>query len=377
MINTAYSIDSNNPIESFLTARKNYIPGVTKIIHEDTDKNLKSASKYYENGFFNGDAYQTFELYDTVQENNLYESFEYPRYWHGYLTILRPLLCLANYETIMFLSMLIFLSLLICVTILTYKKIGAFPAMALILACVSVDLLVVVKSINEILCFDLALIYSIFILIKKQKDNNISLAFFVFGSITNFLDLFTNPIVTYGIPIMIYFLVLLKDEKINLKKVLYIFFKTSISWVLGYALTWMSKWVITDVILNRNVIKNGIEQVLFRSIVNSSDKNVNIKNFLERIILFFSLDYIIILIGVITLIIIFNIKKIKDVSKKSINKKVSIITYFIGILIPVVWYIVLSQHSIIHLFFTYRNLIIFVFCIELITMELLNATYKK
>ena len=72
MLNTAYSIDSEHPIESFLVARKNYIPGVTKIIYEKTPKDLQSAAKYYTEKSKPTDAYQIAELYDTAYENNLY-----------------------------------------------------------------------------------------------------------------------------------------------------------------------------------------------------------------------------------------------------------------------------------------------------------------
>ena len=46
MINTAYSIDSKDAFYSAMVARKNYIPGVTKIIYPDTTGELKSSSKY-------------------------------------------------------------------------------------------------------------------------------------------------------------------------------------------------------------------------------------------------------------------------------------------------------------------------------------------
>ena len=46
MINTAYSIDYSTPLYSAFIARKNYIPGVTTEIYEDSVGELKSSSKY-------------------------------------------------------------------------------------------------------------------------------------------------------------------------------------------------------------------------------------------------------------------------------------------------------------------------------------------
>lgn len=372
MINTAYSIDCENPIESFLTAKKNYIPGMTKTIYTQTPKDLMSASKYYKSGRFNGNAYQTKELYDTVYENDLDESFEYARYWHGYLLYLRPLLTFLNYEQITIMSTIIFYILLSSCAILVWKKIGKFPAIALILACITVDLFLVVKSINEILCFDLALIFSIYLLLREEKIINIGLRFFIFGSITNFLDLLTNPIVTYGIPIIIYFMIILKYEKITFKNLFFIFLNTALSWIIGYLFTWISKWVITDVLLERNIIENAIEQIGFR-IKRTEMKNISL---LETIKYYFC-DYTAIIIYFICIfVILVNFKKLK----KTINddgKGASILTYFTCMLIPIVWYCVLSQHSLIHAFFTYRNLIVLVFALEIFVLEFVNLVYDR
>ncbi len=45
MINTAYSIDNKNPFESFMLARKNYIPGQTKIVYGDSKRKFRSKRK--------------------------------------------------------------------------------------------------------------------------------------------------------------------------------------------------------------------------------------------------------------------------------------------------------------------------------------------
>ncbi len=95
MLNTAYSIDSENPIESALLARKNYIPGQTQTISKDREKNL-GASKIHTDK--NGNIFQVDELYGLMHGENITESFEYARYWHGYLILLRPLLLVTSYK---------------------------------------------------------------------------------------------------------------------------------------------------------------------------------------------------------------------------------------------------------------------------------------
>src|SRR5574344_2119485 len=88
MINTAFSIDSTKPVNSFMLARKNYIPNITQVEYRDAGDELKSASKYETLD-------QVGELCDTVN-SDITESFEYARYWHGYLIFLRPLLLIFD-----------------------------------------------------------------------------------------------------------------------------------------------------------------------------------------------------------------------------------------------------------------------------------------
>lgn len=114
MINTAYSIDNINPFYSAMVARKNYIPGKTKIITEDTSGELNSSSKYDKLD-------QVGDLNDTVN-GEVEESFEYARYWHGYLVWLRPLLCLTNINNIRFILIIIFILLGIALIVLVSIK---------------------------------------------------------------------------------------------------------------------------------------------------------------------------------------------------------------------------------------------------------------
>lgn len=374
MINNAYSIDSKKPIESWITARKNYIPGVTKTIYTDTPEDLMSASKYYENGVFNGDAYQTLELYDTVNENELYESFEYPRYWHGYLIFLRPLLTTFNYEQITIISFITFAVLLISASYLLTKKKGLLYGIALIVSFIFTDALAVTKSINEIICFNLALIFSIFIMLKEEKSN-LPLYFFIFGSITNFLDFLTNPILTYGVPILIYFILEVKNQEISFKDMFLTFLKTSILWALGYLLTWFSKWLLTDIILKRGVIENAINQVKYRTY----NEGIKLEDFVFRMKYWLkeeTINFMICFGAIINIVNLFTKKYIERTCEHK-NIGISIIIPIITGIIPIVWYAVLMQHSYIHYFFTYRNILITFFSACVLMLEISNLVYFK
>lgn len=114
MINTAYSIDSQKPLYSAFVARKNYIPNITTEIYEDVPGELKSSSKYSRHN-------EVGELNDLVN-NEKAESFEYARYWHGYLIFLRPLLILFNINQIRIMLTIILIILACILAYLIYKN---------------------------------------------------------------------------------------------------------------------------------------------------------------------------------------------------------------------------------------------------------------
>lgn len=90
MINTAFSIDNTTPFYSALVARRNYVPSVTEVVEKDYVGDLIASSEHSKYD-------RVSDLADIVEEKNI-ESFEYARYWHGYLVYLRPLLTLFDYS---------------------------------------------------------------------------------------------------------------------------------------------------------------------------------------------------------------------------------------------------------------------------------------
>ena len=203
MINTAYSIDNNHPIESFILARKNYIPGQTTEFYPDGQYNLGANENYISKE--NGDLYQTKELYGLMHGDNIQDSYEYARYWHGYLSILRPLLLLFNYSGIRIVLAIITLISIVALITLLCKKISITSGVIYGIGLLAISIFIVTKSINEILIFIVAFISSIILLLKKNPEKNIGIFFFVVGSVSNFIDLLTAPLVTLGITAITYF----------------------------------------------------------------------------------------------------------------------------------------------------------------------------
>lgn len=372
MINTAYSIDNNHPIESFILARKNYIPGQTTEFYPDGQYNLGANENYISKE--NGDLYQTKELYGLMHGDNIQDSYEYARYWHGYLSILRPLLLLFNYSGIRIVLAIITLISIVALITLLCKKISITSGVIYGIGLLAISIFIVTKSINEILIFIVAFISSIILLLKKNPEKNIGIFFFVVGSVSNFIDLLTAPLVTLGITAITYFLLIQRNEsKVNIKRYILDFLKICISWALGYGITWLSKWVITEMFFDRPIISQAIEQAVFRS----NGPQINGVNIFSLSNVFIrNMEYLsspvaitILIAAVIYIIVMMIINRNKKIDFKENLKKC--LPYILIFFLPVIWYMVLKQHSYTHVNFTYRILVISIISLLIIASKIL------
>lgn len=370
MINTAYSIDSSDTLYSAFIARKNYMPGVTTEIYKDSAGELKSSSKYqYHN--------EVGELNDLVNREKA-ESFEYARYWHGYLIILRPLLILFNITQIRVILTILLIILAFAVIFLIYKKTNLITSIIFFTGLVGIEYFYLGFSLQGIFVFLIMMISSIIMLLKYNKIKNFGLFFFTIGMLTNFFDFLTVPIVTLSIPLIIYFL-LKKKEELSIQSVFKEIIAFTLAWGIGYGLTWFTKWFLTDILFDRNMISVALNQVLYRSTSKTAVADYNMFTVINE-----NLKYIIIplFISLITtfIIIYFNLLLNKNIKKMKPDKEqvlMQILPYIIILTFPFCWYIILQNHSYYHAFFTYRNLIITNICINIIIEKVFVAFFKE
>ena len=215
------------------------------------------------------------------------------------------------------------------------------------------------------------MIASIIILLRYEKIKEIGMYFFIIGSVTSFLDLLTQPIVTLGIPALIYFLLKRKENKLDVKAIGE-YIKIGILWGIGYGTTWISKWVITDLVLGRNTLQLALQQVVFR--IGSKGDFVgthytfwdtiktNMSYYGNRIIQFVLIEsFIAIGLGMLS-------TKQKNLKFKELifDLAPDLITF----LLPFVWYGVLKNHSLHHPFFTNRILILSILSIQVISCKI-------
>jgi len=368
MINNAYSIDNHDPLYSALIVRRNYNPSITRETLTDEIGEPETTNINYIS--------ETQSLYK-IANDDIFTAKEYAKYWHGYLILLRPLLLIFSYPQIRIFQSCILLLLSLWLLIELSKKINKKTAIffAIALLCVDFEIIIQYNMENSIM-FYITFISSIILIKRYHKIKDIKKFFFILGSITCFFDFLTTPILGLGMSLIIYFLLKQKEENLNMKEILKIFIFNCIIWALGYSLTWITKFLIVDLLYKKNILYIGISQVLHRTrTLDMNEGNEITYSYKYSNVLF--ANFIRINITILGLAIVRNYLEFIKISKNYKEYYINIarcIPYILVSLLPFVWFLALRQHSYMHSYFTYRSLLITIMCIFII-MDLLF--YKK
>lgn len=313
-----------------------------------------------------------------------YDVENYARYWHGYLVVLKPLLLIFTYAQIRWINVvcmaLLFVLLLrnlarrsdgknlalLCYTILftvpillpfcmqfcttTYVCLGAMlfvtrgkPGAS----SMSGDSLLTVEKFNGLT--GQSMTRKIKYIPLTLEASRSAWLFFSIGIATAYFDFLTFPLMALGLPLV--YLLNHSEEYDWRKKVGYVF-RNGVVWACGYVGMWAMKWVIASVVLGRNMIADGISQVLYRS---SSTPDLGdftispLTAIASNLSCFTNLYFVIlIVVGVATAIIL---------GRKRYGTRLDLpacVPYLCICIVPFVWCACFKNHSYTHGSFTYR-----------------------
>ena len=277
---------------------------------------------------------------------------DYTRYWHGYLIILKPLFLLFTYSTLKLMQLFFQLILIIVLAKLMKKNNLEKYIIPLLISLFLIHPEAIGMTFQYSSMYNLMLISSIILLKYNEKFNNknlFSYYFLIVGMLTSFFDFLTYPAVTFGIPIIFYLLL----NKKTIKKQILDIIKYGLIWCTGYIGMWFSKWVIASIILNENVISSSLGAVFWRS---SADEFTRLDAIKNNIMVYREEGYFYIFLSIIIYYIIKIFKNRNNIKK---NNLIKIIPFVLIAIIPFAWYFVISNHSYIHYWMTYRELLIF------------------
>jgi len=355
IINEMISIDNEHPLESYMKVRKNYNSEYTTYQLKDQTSDLFT---YSQNIIKDGKPipdgkYRIPEELLNFLSGKVNISVDYARYYHGYLLIYRPLLLLFDITGIRTFNFIMFLLLFAILTFELNKKFDRRIAFSICFSLIIFELLFISYSLH-ISPMTYVLLISSIILVKKIENMDFNkLAFFLFivGSITSFFDTLTVPVLTLTIPLLIFTLYYSKNNTIKNKDLFFQIVKVCFTWGLGFAITWISKWIICDLVLHTDIISTSIEQVIYRTVGAPRDISTSLLYLANKLG-----NYTILLI----LFVLFYDTFMKHFckNKKSNYLHIDNLSQILLIcLIPVAWCLVTSNHVLNHIFFTFRNFV--------------------
>lgn len=285
----------------------------------------------------------------------------YSRYWHGYQVYLRPLLCFFKYSQIRYYIYIISNLLFVLSFYFICRRINLLTGFLWAFSVLLARFCIVSVSLQFMICFNIMFIAVIWLCLMKKaciRDiRKMAVYFFVIGAITNFMDFLTVPMLTLGIPLIIYLFIVDTEDSWTpfiFKKIVL----CTLSWCGAYSMTWVFKWCLSSIVLKINVMENAVAQGMFRALGNSEKP-------LNRALMYKNnISYILggKKVGIVIILLIFVLWGIAMLTAhKPWRTCMRMMPVLILAIYPYIWYGVMANHSDIHSWFTYRLQIISIF----------------
>lgn len=306
----------------------------------------------YRPGIFDGNSTKIIieNCFKDIQSDYVRESLipEYSRYWHGYVVLWRPLLYFIEYKDLeIAVTFLLFFLAMIIATEIRKRKSMIYVCYFWAYFCMTMPMIVGMcfQYVPMALIINLGLLYYIYHSERlSDKSNAFYIFFLVIGALTNYTDLLTYPLCTWGI--IIVWAVLL--DPIYRKPSHYVgrVILSGLSWIIGYGGMWVGKSILNGLILDGDAATLIFREAIYRA----GDKEplwnrfnamyLNWRHYMTPV-------YGIILAICIAAWLISTLLK----GWKSSEKR-----YALGLVMlsSPVWCFVLSNHTRIHHVFTYR-----------------------
>ncbi len=311
-------------------------------------------------------------------ETNYYEA-NYMRYWHGHVALLRFLFMVLDYEQILVFQASVLVLLLFIIIVIMIKRKMYCGFIAFCTAIIFTNPLVVFSCLHYMWVFLIALTGSLLCLLfgkneQWRQGKNLYYFFFCIGMLTSYMDLLTVPMVTLAYPMLIYLVIQNHvDEAENVKKIICRMVRMVLAWCLGYVIFWAMKWLLVYLVYGMDEVKQILQVVGNRmsSDVQTVAPNsqgglfIRLQAITRNLAVYKYLPYGLFLLFAMVLQVVITYVQYNrqdfEKRKRTCMKLQEVLPTLGMTLSPFLWYFVISNHSYIHYWFTYRLLTVSVF----------------
>ncbi len=289
---------------------------------------------------------------------------DYAHYWHGYLVFLKPFLMIMNYYEIRLLNEFLIIATIVLTAAGYAKKGNSEMIIPYALAMSVIHPMVLSMSMQYSTAFYVMswlMLYLIYFWDGKDL-HRVFYSFFIAGIGLCYMDLFTYPLIVYGIPAVYALQKLYRTDDGN--QTIYVWFKRlvgmGISAGAGYSLMFGLKWILAFLVVGPETMTVMKQHLLMRFSSGTEERDISrVGAVVRNLAALGDSPYVemffagIVLTGL--LVLMRNSKRRVDPWK--------IIAIALIMISPAIWWVIFANHSYLHYFFTYRSLAVEVFAL--------------
>lgn len=303
---------------------------------------------------------------------NDYLGIDYGRYWHGYVSVLRPMLYFFDYAEIRILNGILQILIMFLLMHHVWQKKGMRYALLMLTSYVLLMPLAMAVSLQFSWIFYVGTLACLTLLAKGEywgEKYRFLYLFVLVGMLTSYFDLLTYPLFTWGFPVIWW---LLADRTPTTRRG-YVerCVGSGIGWVVGYLGMWGMKWVLASVITGRNIIEEAVGKVQEHS-ASLEGKEFTLFARLEAAYTNwkhyeYSVYFLLLVVWLLVLVVL----SFKKGWRLHLNNP--------GLLLAAasspLWYFVLAEHTRGHHFFTYRIWNVTILAVLAILLQATDTTH--
>lgn len=336
--------------------------------------------------YYDGDNYgENVGLYLAVSDEQTQPNTDYTRYWHGTAGFIRFLHLFTDVNGIKKIGFVCALFLAGIIVVLLIKDKNALLAAAFVLSLCIVKVWNIRLSMEYqpafVICFLMCILYLLF---EKKGDRYLLFLSSIGGVLIAFFDFLTTETMVILLPLIFVIMVRTKEKrKASFPEAICFITSQFTAWILAYAISFLTKWSLASLLTGDNKfaaalqsvgeringpMSTGVEMNKFEQILAAPAANISVLLGAQDRIdgMLFILGLFIIASMVIVGVFLYPGKeKDKDTMK---------ILLLLGGTI-IVRFMVLSNHSYIHSFFTYRGMVSLIMAV--FSIWIINFKKKK
>ena len=299
------------------------------------------------------------------------EISSYPRYWHGFIITVKPLLSIMDLDGIRTLNYVLQISIIAFIVLLMWKQGCQGYIAPLIISYLMLMPQAIAKCLQYATCFYISFASIAFMLLqcnKEQHKRKCWITFLIIGILTAYFDFLTYPLATFGFPAVTY---LITSKGTSSEDKIVSIIKFGFAWIFGYLTMWASKWIIASVITGENIILNAFQTISFRTSHSIETRHISLLEVEIANIRAFLFTPITKIMSVYILLYSYLFLRKASFGRKDYNQIV--MPYLLIMAIPILWFAIATNHTYMHACFTNKVCAIAAFSIMSMLVNLCNT----